>query len=61
MGAWPWLRALKWTGISEEEIAKFPHLLEWIARIAARPAVEKAISSFYDSEENLELAISTEK
>jgi glutathione S-transferase len=61
MGAWPWLRAWKRTGISDEEMGMFPHLLDWITRIAERPAVDRAISSFYDSEENLELVVSTEK
>lgn len=61
MGAWPWLRAWKRTGITDEEMASFPHLLAWIGRIAARPAAERAISNFYDSEENRELVVSTEK
>jgi glutathione S-transferase len=61
IGAWPWLRAWKRAGFSDEEMTSFPNLLAWIARIAARPAVERGISNFYDSEENLELVISTEK
>jgi glutathione S-transferase len=61
IGAWPWLRAWKRTQISDEEMASFPHLLGWIARVAARPAVERGISNFYDSEENPELLVSTEK
>jgi glutathione S-transferase len=61
IGAWPWIRAWKRTDISDEEMANFPHLLGWIARIASRPAVERGISNFYDSEENPDLVVSTEK
>ncbi|KAH8802125.1 glutathione S-transferase [Hyaloscypha sp. PMI_1271] len=61
IGAWPWLRAWKRTQISDEEMASFPHLLGWIARVAARPAVGRGTSNFYDSDENPELLVSTEK
>jgi glutathione S-transferase len=61
MGSWPWLRAWKRAGFTDDEMASFPHLLAWIARIAVRPATERAISNFYDSEENPELVVSTEK
>jgi glutathione S-transferase len=42
-------------------MASFPHLLGWIARVAERLAVVRGISNFYDSDENPELLVLTEK
>lgn len=52
MGTWPHIRGYKPVGIPEEDMSKFPSLLAWIARIAARPAVQEATCDKYDSEEN---------
>ncbi|PTB74467.1 glutathione S-transferase [Trichoderma longibrachiatum ATCC 18648] len=55
MGTWPHVRAYRSLGFSEESDMRprFPHLLQWIDRIAARPAVQRGIdASKYDSEEN---------
>lgn len=57
IGTWPWVRAWRYALITEEEMAGLPSLLLWIARIAARPAVERGISGFYDSEENFGLRV----
>lgn len=61
MGAWPYIRSWKYAGFTDEEMAQFPHLLQWIARIAVRPAVQRGISDFYDSEENPALRVSTKQ
>lgn len=59
IGTWPWVRAWRYAGMSAEEMAQFPFVLEWIARVAARPAVQRGISDFYDSEENAVLKVQT--
>ncbi|THV48170.1 hypothetical protein BGAL_0264g00130 [Botrytis galanthina] len=59
IGTWPWVRSWKYAGFTDEEMASFPYLLQWIARIADRPAVQRGISDFYDSEENSALRVST--
>ena len=60
IGMWPWVR--NWQrNFREEEMAEFPHLLKWLERIAVRPAVKIGTSGFYDSEENLELVVSTKR
>ncbi|KAL5327138.1 hypothetical protein ACEPPN_004830 [Leptodophora sp. 'Broadleaf-Isolate-01'] len=59
IGAWPWIRSWRYAQFTVEEMAQFPYLLQWIDRIAARPAVQRGISDFYDSEENPALRVST--
>ncbi|KAA8567415.1 hypothetical protein EYC84_010433 [Monilinia fructicola] len=59
VGTWPWVRSWRYAKFTDEEMRHFPHLLQWIARIAARPAVQRGISEFCDSEENPELRGST--
>ncbi|ETS75161.1 hypothetical protein PFICI_13645 [Pestalotiopsis fici W106-1] len=44
---WPWVKGWERTGFTKEELDEFPHLLKWIDRIAARPAVQKGIGSKY--------------
>ncbi|KAL2061369.1 hypothetical protein VTL71DRAFT_7642 [Oculimacula yallundae] len=61
IGAWPYLRSWKYAGFTDEEMARFPHLLQWIARIADRPAVKRGISDVYDSEENPAWRVSTKE
>lgn len=53
MGTWPHVRGYRTaSGLSDEEMAAFPSLLAWIARIAARPAAQEGISDKYSSGEN---------
>jgi glutathione S-transferase len=47
IGTWPWIKGYQFSGFTKEDLAEFPHLLKWIDRIAARPAVQTAISSKY--------------
>ena len=44
---WPWVKGWERTGFTKEEMEPFPHLLEWIDRIAARPAVQTGIGEKY--------------
>ncbi|KAJ5822831.1 hypothetical protein N7447_005171 [Penicillium robsamsonii] len=57
--AYPWVQAWKRSKISEEEMASYPHLKEWINRIGSRPAVQRGVSDFYDEAIHPELLIST--
>lgn len=50
IGTWPWVKIWKWSGITDEQIAAFPHLLKWIDRIAERPAVKRGTSEKYAKE-----------
>lgn len=47
IGTWPWLKGWEHSGFTKEELSKFPHLLKWIDRIAARPAVQRGIGEAY--------------
>lgn len=47
IGAWAWVKNWQRSGFTNEEMGNFPHLLKWVERIAARPAVQKGISSKY--------------
>lgn len=47
IGAWPWVKGWARSGFTEEDMKRFPNLLEWIDRIAARPAVQRGIGSKY--------------
>lgn len=44
---WPWVKNWARVGFTEEAVAQFPHLLQWISRIAARPAVQRGIGDKY--------------
>jgi len=59
IGTWPWVRSWRYAQITSEEMAHFPCLCAWVERIAARPAVQRGISDFYDSEENRALRVQT--
>jgi glutathione S-transferase len=48
IGTWPWVKGWERTGFTKEEMEAFPHLLKWIDRIAARPAVQKGIGEKYN-------------
>lgn len=45
---WPWVRNWEKSGFTKEEVQGFPHLLKWIDRIAARPAVQRGIGEAYN-------------
>lgn len=47
IGTWPWVQGYSYSGFTDEEIKQFPHLLQWIARIAERPAVQRGIGEAY--------------
>ena len=47
MKTWPWVKG--WNrSFEESDMKAFPHLMKWIDRIAARPAVQRGIGSDYD-------------
>ncbi|MCM8612793.1 glutathione S-transferase N-terminal domain-containing protein [Accumulibacter sp.] len=39
---WAWVRTHRWSGV---EVDDLPHLLRWLERIRARPAVQKGINT----------------
>ncbi|KAL9528597.1 Disulfide-bond Oxidoreductase [Sphaerulina musiva] len=45
---WPWVKNWEKSGFTKEEVQGFPHLLKWIDRIAARPAVQRGIGEAYN-------------
>ena len=47
IGTWPWVKGWEFSGFTKEEMSAFPHVLEWIARIAERPAVKRGIGEKY--------------
>src|ERR1700744_2522171 len=46
IGTWPWVKGWK-NNFTEEDMKEFPHLLQWIDRIAEREAVKIGISPKY--------------
>nr|POE63492.1 disulfide-bond oxidoreductase yfcg [Quercus suber] len=44
---WPWVKGWERSGFTQQQMADFPHLLQWIDRVAARPAVQRGISEKY--------------
>jgi glutathione S-transferase len=49
IGTWPWVKGCEFSGFTQEEMKEFPHLLKWIDRIAARPAVQRGIGEKYQN------------
>ncbi|KAI4174441.1 MAG: hypothetical protein LQ346_008236, partial [Caloplaca aetnensis] len=49
MAAWPWVKGWAFAGFSAEEMQQFPNLMAWVARIAARPAVMRALGEKYET------------
>jgi glutathione S-transferase len=47
IGTWTWVKGWEFTGFTKTEMEQFPHLLQWLGRIAARPAVQKGIGAKY--------------
>jgi glutathione S-transferase len=49
IAAWTWVKNWRRSGYTEEEMgSSFPHLLQWIERIAQRPAVKVGIGEKYN-------------
>ena len=44
---WPWVKGWE-RSFSKEDMNNFPHVLKWIDRIAARPAVQRGIGDAYN-------------
>lgn len=57
MGTWPHVRCYRLSGFSDDDMARFPCLLRWVSRIAARPAVREGISDRYTSRDNPEAVL----
>jgi len=49
IGTWPWVKGWEFSGFEKHEMEKFPHLLKWIDRIAARPAVKRGTGEKYQA------------
>jgi glutathione S-transferase len=48
IGAWTWVKNWKRSGYTDEDMSEFPHLIKWIGRVAARPAVQRGIGDKYE-------------
>ncbi|KAE8168361.1 glutathione S-transferase [Aspergillus tamarii] len=59
INAWAWIRNIRHIGFSENELAKLPHLQQWVDRIAVRPAVERGLGEWYDEDVHPELLLET--
>jgi len=57
IGTWPWVKGWQNSGFTEEEVKEFPHLLEWVERIKARPAVQRGIGDAYNKDKHPELLV----
>ncbi|KAJ4289141.1 hypothetical protein N0V90_011483 [Kalmusia sp. IMI 367209] len=44
---WPWVKNWEKSGFTKDEVKDFPHLLQWVDRIAQRPAVQRGIGEAY--------------
>ena len=50
VGTWPWVKSWRFAGFSDDEMEPFPHLLKWIDRVAARPAVKTGTGDKYSTQ-----------
>jgi len=58
IGTWTWVKGYAFAGaFSDEEMQEFPHLLNWIDRIAARPAVQRGTGDNYNAAKHPELYV----
>ena len=48
IGTWPWVKGWSFSGLTDEQMKPFPHLLKWIDRIAERPAVKEGTGEKYN-------------
>lgn len=60
INAWAWIRTYRSIGFSEDEIAAWPSLGQWVDRIAERPAVQRGLGEWYDEDVHPELVVRTE-
>ncbi|KAB8274260.1 glutathione S-transferase [Aspergillus minisclerotigenes] len=60
INAWAWIRTYRSMGFSEDEIAAWPSLGQWVDRIAERPAVQRGLGEWYDEDVHPELVVRTE-
>ncbi|KAL9111682.1 MAG: hypothetical protein Q9227_003956 [Pyrenula ochraceoflavens] len=44
---WPWVKGWERSGFTADEMKQFPHVMKWVDRIAARPAVQRGIGEAY--------------
>ncbi|KAF3902796.1 hypothetical protein AA313_de0205060 [Arthrobotrys entomopaga] len=62
IGTWPWVKGWSFSGaFSKEDMEAFPNLLQWIDRIAARPAVQRGTGDDYNASKRPDLYIGEEK
>lgn len=61
IGTWPWVKGWSFSGFTEEELKAFPHLLQWIDRIAQRPAVQRGIGEAYQNDKHPDKIVGTAK
>ncbi|KAJ6257435.1 hypothetical protein Dda_7219 [Drechslerella dactyloides] len=62
IGTWSWVKGWGFSGaFRDEDMKTFPHLLEWINRIAERPAVIRGIGDDYNAQKRPELYIGEKK
>lgn len=54
IGTWPWVNKWEFSGLTEEDMKPFPHLMKWISRIAERPAVQTGIGDKYSMDKALQ-------
>jgi len=47
IGTWAWVKNWVKGGYTEQEMSKYPHLLECVGRVAERPAVQRGIGEKY--------------
>jgi glutathione S-transferase len=47
IGTWAWVKNWPGSGYTAAEMEQFPSLLDWITRIAERPAVQRGIGEKY--------------
>ncbi|GAB7358273.1 hypothetical protein MBLNU230_g0423t1 [Neophaeotheca triangularis] len=50
MKTWPWVKGWSFSGLSEEDMKPFPHLMQWIDRVGKRSAVQRGIGEAYKQE-----------
>ncbi|KAK6538451.1 hypothetical protein TWF694_010036 [Orbilia ellipsospora] len=62
IGTWPWVKGWAFSGaITKEDMEAFPHLLQWIDRIATRPAVERGTGDNYNASKRPDLYVGEKK
>ena len=47
IGTWPWVQRWEKSGFTKEQMSAFPHLFQWVDRIAKRPAVQRGLGEEY--------------